>query len=601
MVKQEKIKITVLCWKLFQTLRKHMTLLSFYILLSACLAVMSAVSARLRTGFINMVLEGTRTRREILGLLAWNLLAVFLLRFGLPALKEHLEKFLSLRISLDVEMRTSRKKCAVPWTLYEDPKINDRLELLQDTPKQLWLFLKGCIGIVSSVVSILGIFLVMLPLGIVPVLLLFLLFIPVTFLSVKTAGSYYDTWKRTAGLRRYCDYQRGIMMGQEYAMERILFEYAPYIMKHWKNGYQQVRSTSIREELKGSKKMQLNGLLFCFYIAVLTLVMIWKLGTGQITAGFAASMVSIFPSLMDSMIVTLSNELNRLARAAHAVQTFVSFEELEEEKDAFVLPDREADFSEIVLRRVSFRYPDSSKWILKDVDMCFEKGKQYAIVGENGAGKSTLIKLLLGLYRVTEGEILIDGINIDDIPRAGRLGLITALFQDHQHYYTDVSENIGLGDIRHIHDSARIMESAVKADFHERIARLPDGYETILGTMHKNGTELSGGEWQKLAVSRLVMSPCPVKILDEPTAAMDPVFEYKLYRNFNKIMQNRTSISISHRIASCKNAHCIYVMDNGTVPEQGTHEELLANGQLYHKMYTTQKEMYMTQKEMCMT
>ena len=149
-----------------------------------------------------------------------------------------------------------------------------------------------------------------------------------------------------------------------------------------------------------------------------------------------------------------------------------------------------------------------------------------------------------------------------------------------------------MGDIEHVKDMPRIMESAKKANIHGKIAGLPEGYGTVLGTALKNGVDISGGEWQKLAIARLLMSPCPIKILDEPTAAMDAVFEYELYQDFKKIMEGKTTVSISHRLASCRNADYIYVLAHGEVEEEGSHEKLMANQGLYAKMYITQKEMY---------
>lgn len=577
---------------LIQSYRPQAGLLALYLLISGFLAVMVVISAQIRTDFIDAVLDGGHARNAVLGLLLQNLAIVFCIRFLLPVLQKSLERVISQRIFLEMETTVGEKKCTIPWSCHEDPEINDKMELLKDISNQVWLCFKGFANIASIAVSSVGIFFLMMRLGGFFVVLLFLLLIPVTYFSVRAAGTYYDTWRRTAKLRRYCDYQRDIMMDKEYAAERILFGYTPFFLKRWEKDYRQVRSLSIREELKGSGKMQTGGILFCLYIAILILVMVNRMGKGLITAGYTVSMISIFPSLMNNMILTLSDEMNQTVRARRAVQALTDFERLDDEEGAFDLPEPGMDFSKIVFKQVSFRYTEASKWVLRNVDMCFEKGRHYAIVGENGAGKSTLIKLLLRLYRVTEGEILIDGTNINDIPRGELLGLITALFQDHQRYYTNVAENIGIGDMNHVHDASRIMESAKKVSFHERIEKMPEGYGTILGTMHGRGIDLSGGEWQKLAVSRLIMSPCPVKVLDEPTAAMDPMFEYALYQDFNQIMEGMTTISISHRLASCRNADHVYVLDHGSVLEQGSHEELMGNGQLYHRMYTTQKEMY---------
>lgn len=566
--------------------------LAIYVFMIGLSAVMVVYSAQIRTRFVDAVLDGSHTERVILYLLLQNLAVLFFIRFCLPMLQSHMEKYITRHISLDVEENIGKKKCAIPWSYHENSEINDKIELLRDASEHVWLCFKGVINIISVMISTIGIFFLMARLGVFFVTLLLLLFIPVIYFSVRAAAGYYDTWQRTAKTKRYCNYQRRIMTDREYATERILFGYTPFFLKRWETQYQHVRTLSLKEELKGSKKMQTGGILFCLYIGILFIVMADRLGNGDITAGFMASVISVFPTLMNQMIVTLSNEMNSLVRSGRAVKVLVEFEAMEEEEGAFDLPEQGMDFSEIIFKKVSFRYSEASKWVLQNVDMRFEKGKHYAIVGENGAGKSTLIKLLLRLYRVTEGEILIDGTNINKIPRAKLIGLIASLFQDHQRYYTNVAENIGLGDINHIDDLQLIKKSAKEADFHGRVEAMPDGYANVLGTMHSGGLDLSGGEWQKLAISRLIMSPCPIKILDEPTAAMDPMFEYTLYQDFKKIMKNRTTISISHRLASCRSADYVYVLDHGSVLEQGNHESLMKQKQLYYKMYMTQKEMY---------
>ena len=577
---------------LFQILKPHIFWLIFYVLLSTALSVLVVISVPIRSYFIDTVLEQQNTAQTILALLLLNLFIIFLIRYGFPALQNHLDKLIIYWVSLDVKYAIAKKKAAIRWSYYEDPEINDKFELIKDAPDCIWLYFKSIIGVCSTAISTIGIFIIMKRLGVYFVAFLFLLFIPIVYYSIQAGRGYYNTWERTAKLRRYCNYQRDVMMDKEYATERTLFGYVPFFLKRWEKDYQQTRTLSIQEELRGSKKVQIAGAIFCLYIGAMVFVIINRLAEGQITAGDAVSLLSILPLLINNMIVTTSNQINQIVRAKRVVEAWMDFEILEDEEDAFDLPKRDGDFYEIVFNKVSFRYPQTSQWVLKNVDMRLEKGKHYAIVGENGAGKSTLIKLLLRLYLVSEGEILIDGKNINDIPRAQLLSLVTVLFQDHQHYYTNVAENIGIGNINYVHDRSRIIASAKEANFHKRIENMPAGYETILGAMNEGGVELSGGEWQKLAITRLLMSPNPIKILDEPTASMDPVFEYSLYQDFNSIMKNKTTITISHRLASCKYADHIYVLDHGSICEQGSHEKLMDDKKLYYKMYTTQKEMY---------
>lgn len=575
-----------------ESYKPHAGLLMLYLIAGILSAAAVVLSVQLRTEFIDVVLEDSGAKKAILKLLLQNLIVVFGIRFFFPALQSHWESVILQRMSLKLECQAAEKKCTIAWACHEDAGVQDTMELIKDIPNQMWLYFKGIGDIISAAVSTAGVFYLMMQLGIAFVAFLFLLLIPVAYCSIRAATGYYDTWQRTAKLRRYSDYERDLLMDKEYATERILFAYTPFFFRRWESDYRQVRSLSLQEELKGSQQMQISGIAFCLYIAVLIFVLVHRLKRGQITAGYAVSLISVFPTLANQMVITLSSEINQIARARRAIAAWMEFQALNDEEGAFDLPQQGTGVSEILFCGVSFRYPNTEKWVLKDINLRFERGQHYAIVGENGAGKSTLIKLLLGLYQATEGEILIDGININAIPRGQLRGMVTALFQDHQRYYTTVAESIGIGDIHRVYDRSCIEDSAAQAGVHQRIEAMPQGYDTPLGSMHAGGIELSGGEWQKLAVSRLIVSPCPVKILDEPTAAMDPMFEYELYQEFHKIMEGRTTISISHRLASCRAADYVYVLDCGSVLEQGTHEQLMEDGQLYCTMYTTQRDMY---------
>lgn len=577
---------------LTRTFKPHLALLIFYVFLSLLQAVMIAIFTKVRAIFIDEVLDLQHSTEEIISLFFLNVCIVFLVQYGLPMLQSYFNNLISQRIYLSVEYRVHKKKSTISWECHEDEDINNKIKLLEDAANHIWLYVKGMIGILATVISIIGMFSIIIQLGRLFALVLVMLYIPVVYYAIRAATNYYDTWRRTAKLRRNCDYQRNILMDKEYAAERILFEYTPFFLNRWEKDYKEVRNLSIKEELKGSKKMQIAGILFCLYVSVVVCVLANKLSKGEITAGYMVALVSVFPPLMNSMIVLLSNQINEMVRAKQTVKTLVAFERIEDDEGALALPQQNVDFSEIVFHNVSFQYPGTTKWVLRRVNMRFEKGKHYAVVGENGAGKSTLIKLLLRLYRVTEGEILLDGVNINDVPRTKLRGLMSALFQDHQNYYTNISENIGIGDINNLNHTCRIEDSARKAGIHKTIAAMPDGYQTVLGTMHESGVELSGGEWQKLAISRLMMSPCLFKILDEPTAAMDPLFESVLYQDFNSIMRGKTTVLISHRLASCKSADYIYVLNHGCISEQGSHKSLMERKRHYYKMYTTQKDMY---------
>lgn len=563
-----------------------------YFLIGIMLAVGTFYSMQVRESFIDSIMNGSKESR-IMMLLLMNLAIVFVVRYLLPALFNLIGNRLEEKIRLSVEARINRKKNEIPFALYEDSKICDLVTLADEGPKEIWTFWKAMVNSCSAMLSVAAIFIMLSEMGTLTVGLLLFVFIPVSLFSIKAGRGYYDTWKRTAKLRRHCNDQRDILLDKAYAQEKIHYNYGAFFLERWMNDFKKIRSLSIKEELKGAKKMQVSGVLFCVFLGVLFYTMMQRLMDGAISVGYVVSIISIVPMLFTEMVTLLSNEINSMTKALSAAKALQSFLELEEERGAWDYPKHELCFEKIEMRDVSFRYPGTDKWILRNLNLCFERGKHYSLVGENGAGKSTIIKLLSGLYRVTGGGIYIDGKNINDMERSEISGLMCALFQDYKKYYIRVDWNIGIGDVKHLDDMELIQESAAAADVKERILNMKSGFQTMLGGMHQDGVDFSGGEWQRIGLARLIMSPCQLVILDEPTASMDPIFEHEIFEKFMVELKERTTISISHRLASCKSADCIFVIDQGEVAEFGNHEELMSKNGKYREMYQTQKDMYM--------
>ena len=246
----------------------------------------------------------------------------------------------------------------------------------------------------------------------------------------------------------------------------------------------------------------------------------------------------------------------------------------------------------IVLEKVSFAYPGTDTPVLTDVDLEIEAGRTVALVGANGAGKTTLVKLLTRLYDPTGGRILLDGVDLREYDVEDLRQAFGVVLQDFVHYHLTARENIGFGQVDDITDEALVLAAAEMGQAADAIARLPQGLDTMLGREFPEGVELSGGEWQKMAIARGFMRHAEILVLDEPTAALDARSEQALYERFAELVRGRTALFISHRLATVRMADRIAVFDAGRVAELGNHDELMALRGLYARLFAMQAERY---------
>jgi ATP-binding cassette subfamily B protein len=246
----------------------------------------------------------------------------------------------------------------------------------------------------------------------------------------------------------------------------------------------------------------------------------------------------------------------------------------------------------IEFRNVSFRYPDREEWALREVNLTVLPGEKIALVGANGAGKTTLIKLLTRLYDPTEGEILLDGVDLREYDLDDLREAIGVIFQDFVRYQVSARENIGFGQIAELANEPRILSAAARGGADEVIERLPKGYDTLLGRWFEKGAELSGGQWQKIALGRAFMRDSEVLVLDEPTAALDAEREYEIFQRFRELTAGRIAFLISHRFSTVRMADRIVVIEGGQLTELGTHHELLELDGTYARLFNMQAEGY---------
>lgn len=267
--------------------------------------------------------------------------------------------------------------------------------------------------------------------------------------------------------------------------------------------------------------------------------------------------------------------------------------EIVNSKDDMTYGEKELDLSdkfEIEFKNVSFKYPNTESYALQNINLKINNGEHLAVVGRNGSGKTTFIKLMCRLYDVTDGEILINGINIKEYSKESIISLYSVVFQDFKIFSTTLAQNISTNEE---YDKERLYDALDKANIKDRVLKMENKECTYLyKDLDKAGVEISGGEAQKLALARALYKDAPIVILDEPTAALDPIAEHEIYNRFNSFVENKTAIYISHRLSSCVFCDKIAVFDKSKLVESGTHQELLTAGEKYFELWNAQAKYY---------
>ena len=312
---------------------------------------------------------------------------------------------------------------------------------------------------------------------------------------------------------------------------------------------------------------------------------------GLVSIGSVLRYVSAFRELSNGLDGLLDIYIAVEIRSRYLAY-FCDFMEIENQKFEGNLPiEKHNDIEyEIEFKDVSFHYPNSEDMVLSHVNARLQVGRKVAVVGKNGAGKTTFIKLLCRLYDPTEGEILLNGINIKQYDYKEYMRLFSVVFQDFQLFSFSLAENVA-SSLEY--DGERIENSLEKAGFSERLKDMPEGIDTNIYQMKQNGVEISGGEAQKIAIARALYKDSPFVVLDEPTSALDPVAEYDIYKRFDELVRDKTSIYISHRMSSCRFCDNIIVFDEAHIVQYGSHEELLMDREnVYYQLWNAQAQYY---------
>lgn len=415
---------------------------------------------------------------------------------------------------------------------------------------------------------------------------------PMLVIAAKGGKKQYDAEKDASKYSRRHEYLFEVLNARENVEERALFGYVERLVAEFARQFEAARIIFVRMQAIWMARSKAASVGLGVAQTVVFIVLAVPLAQGKMTAGVMIALIQSIMQMTGWLSWQLSYLADRLANNNEYMKDLTKFAALSETPGAILAPARGQELHRLEFRNVRFKYPGTERYILDGLSFVIEGGKHYSFVGANGAGKTTITKLITGLYSEYEGEILINGEDVKTISNERLKGAAVCVFQDFARYQITVGENVALGCAGCEDEDARVEAAVSSVGLSDAVAALPKGLDTPLGKIAEDGQDLSGGQWQRVALARAVTSPAPLRILDEPTAALDPMAESEVYRQFEQISRGVTTIFISHRLGSTKLADEIFVIDGGKIVERGTHERLAANGALYAEMFESQRSWY---------
>lgn len=523
-----------------------------------------------------------------------------LVEFGLAILSDLLRRVITLLDALlgdlfnnETSVRLMEHAARLDLPQFEDAGFYDKLERArrQTTTRVVLLSL-----ILSQAQGIITIFFLGAGLTFFNPWLILLLVVSVipAFLS----ETYFNRSKYSLSLswtpeRRELDYLRYVGASDETAKEVKIFGLSNFLTKRFKSladeYYFANRKLAIRRAFWGGLFNALGSI--GYYSAYVLIVS--QATQGVLTIGTLTFLAGSFNRLRELTQKILS-DFSSIAQQALYLKDLFDFFEIKpailSSVESRPLPDKIKQG--FIFENVSFKYPNTNKWAVQNISFTLKAGDKLALVGENGAGKTTLIKLLTRLYDPTKGRILLDGHDLREYDLTALRQLIGVIFQDYVKFQMNVSDNIAIGKIDEREETSKIVYAAEQSLADKVITKLPDKYQQMLGRRFANGVELSGGEWQKIALGRAYMRDAQLIVLDEPTSALDARAEYEVFQRFAELTHGKSAVLISHRFSTVRMADQIMVLKQGEQVEIGSHEELLSIGGYYAELFNLQAKGY---------
>ncbi len=504
------------------------------------------------------------------------------------------EHVLNARLAHTINTEIIRKALALDLHYFEDASFYDKLQnARREADFRALGIINGAYNVVQNLLTLLSFAVLLLAFSPLITLVLFGATIPAFVAQGRFSNLYFRllTWRAPEFRRMH--YLEHVLTVDSSVKEVKLFNLGEPLLKRYSDAFQIFfREDADLARRRSIMSVGLGVLASLSYYGAYAWIVFLTIG-GAITLGGMTFYLTLFRQSQGAF-QGLFGSITRLYEHGLFMENLFTFLSLAPQMTpaAQPLPVPPRLQQGLEFRNVSFRYPGRDDWALREINLTIAPGEKLALVGPNGAGKTTLIKLLTRLYDPTEGQILLDGVDLRDYDLDEVRRRIGVIFQDFVRYQLTVRENIGFGQIDRLDDAQQIGEAARRGGADDIVATLPSGMETMLGRWFEHGFELSGGQWQKIALSRAFMRDGEVLVLDEPTAALDAEREYEIFQRFRELTAGKIAVLISHRFSTVRMADRIAVIEGGRITEVGSHAELLQQGGAYARLFEMQAAGY---------
>ncbi|MBK0295443.1 ABC transporter ATP-binding protein [Bacillus sp. S34] len=542
---------------------------------------------------INNVQVGISQGVSIIILSGSCLFSLYLLQIIIGQANGYLDQVFQKKLGYSISAMLMEKSSKLSLENFENDKIYDQLQrVMGDANHRPYMVFNQLLSIISNIITLLATSLILITwkwwlvfsLIVIPILS------SISFFKLSKL-EFNIEWERTPIRRKLWYYS--LLLTRDFSVKEIkLFNLSEYILNRYKEinkNFFLIDKKLVKKKIRVSFFFEIINQIF---LLILMSYIIFSAFVKQILIGSMVAYIQALTSTQKSF-QSLIQQLFSIYENNLYMTLLFDFLDIEEEIQSLNVSEVHLEKIETIeFKNVSFKYPNTDSYVLKNVNFLIKNNDIVAIVGKNGSGKSTAIKILARLYTNYEGSVLINNVPVERFSKQSLVKQIGIVFQDFVKYELTARENIGYGDINKLSNDTSILKVANDTNTHELLKKMPLLLDTQLGKIFSEGYQLSGGEWQKIAITRTIFKDSSVYILDEPSAALDPYAEKEIFSKFHELIQNKIGIYISHRFTTVKQATKILVFDKGSIVEEGTHDYLMSLEGRYYQIYHLQASAY---------